>query len=100
MITLIASSVRFYSSLDESIFFYSLKNNNLVSSFRGDGNKIIIECANEKPSTEEFLSIYALFKRYRINLRQIKSLVDILDINDRKYICNKDMIWYKDIFGS
>jgi hypothetical protein len=71
-----ASSVRFYSPMDEDSFFAWLNKLISVKEIYGDGKDIVFSLENNDISDHDFHEMIAVFRRYNVDMRQLRILVN------------------------
>ena len=80
---LICKRVKFYAYHDEDSFFEWLKKITYITGVKGERDTINLFLAEEKINDEDFRSLIALFRRYKINTKQLEILVN--DDNRKLY---------------
>ncbi len=71
MTVLKATSVRYFSSIDEDLFFAWIGRIRCIESYHGVGEELLIEIDADKVGPEELSELIALFLRYKVNLSQL-----------------------------
>ncbi len=96
MIVLECKKVKFYSDIDELLFFEWIKRIPCVKSSHGRKSSILIDIKSKKISQHDLLELIALFYKYRVNMKQLD--VFLTDQND-SWFKVKGRYWYKRIFS-
>jgi len=99
MILLEADSVLFFSQKDEASFFRNLNEISFVKKVSGEGLRINIVCDEKDVDLENFLSIYAVFRRYEVSCIQLQLLLSNMNNDDKNRLSEPSMVWHADIFG-
>jgi len=76
MIEVRASAVRFFSPMDEAAFFEWIKKLPSVSDVYGEIRDIVLCISEEGISKTDFHELIAIFRRYNIELRSLRVLVN------------------------
>lgn len=92
MIEVRASSVRFYSPMDEDAFFDWLGKIQSIKEVYGEDRDIVLSFSGDEVSDADLHELIAVFRRYDIDKRRLRSLV-----NDK----NQEWVrsWEADIFS-
>lgn len=90
---LTCKSIYFYSMNDEAIFFEWIKKISCIQSFSGSGDELYLDLVDKELSYDDIKDLIALFYRYKINMKQLSSL-----LNEK----NKEAFlpWKREIFGT
>lgn len=94
--TLVATSVTYYSSLDENAFFQWLDRIGCVAGYEGRGLDLTITLGRT-PNDEELREIIALFYRYGVDMRQLASFSKE---RGRAWFRRQGMFWREAVFGN
>lgn len=90
-IILVCKRVKFFASHDEDAFFEWMKKLSCIIDFIGDRDVLYIYITNKKISDTELRSLIAMYRRYKMPLKQLEPL-----INDK----NRDLFeWCKTGFS-
>lgn len=81
-IVLTCKRVKFYAPKDEDAFFEWIKKIECITSFVGEGDKILLMVADASISEEQLCDIIALFRRYKIDKKQLEVF---LNDSNREY---------------
>lgn len=92
-----AQKVRYFSQLDEKLFFDWLKMLPCVSNVEGKGDTLLIRVLESKVDEYALRELLALFRRYGISMKQLKAF-DRRPLGD--WFRNKDAYWYKAVFAT
>ena len=92
-----AQKVRFFSRIDERIFFDWLKMLPCVSNVEGKGDALFIRVLESKVDECALRDLLALFWRYKIGMKQLAAF-DKKEFAD--WFHSKGAYWYKSVFGS
>lgn len=78
-VTIVCKRVRFYSQLDDTMFFETLLRISCIESFEGIGRELYLYISSPIVSRYDWLSLEGVFLRYKIkNIEQL----DMLTIKD------------------
>ena len=94
MVRLEAKSVRFFSQLDEEMFFSWLDSIDAIFDYTGVLESVFMWI--DEVSDEDLRSLIAFFHRYRIEKTQLAKL---LTEENRDWFADPQMIWHREIFG-
>ncbi|MCF2906876.1 hypothetical protein L1285_00785 [Pseudoalteromonas sp. DL2-H2.2] len=92
-----AKNIKFLSPADEQSFFDRLNALSGVNDVYGQGFSIIID-TNQSLGDEELREIIALFYRYGVNMKQLKTFLS--EGNRIWFKHNQQSYWYKKVFGN
>ncbi len=92
---IICKSVLFYSQKDEAAFFEWIKKIDCIDNISGAGNELYLHVASVILHDYDLRELVALFKRYNINMKQLKIF---LNEDNKKWFQNKTAYWYKKVF--
>jgi hypothetical protein len=98
MITLVAPSIFYFSQGDEENFFRFIRSVAFTSEPYGRGTDLCIDCKGIEISSDEFLTLFAAFKRYGVDCKQLAQLLPFLKASDLEHVKSPEMIWHSDIF--
>lgn len=83
--------IKFFSTHDEYAFFDWIKKSKCIANFKGIKDKILLIFDNKEISKEELHELIALFRRYKINKKQLEVF-----LNEE----NKDLFYrYQECFS-
>ena len=68
--------VKFYSPNDKNVFFEWIKSAKYIQEFKGERDKILLYIVNTPLENSELLELVALFRRYKINTKQLEIFFD------------------------
>ena len=86
--------IRFYSQLDEAMFFDALKKMSAVRKIEGRGWDLNLSVPS-RLSEKALRDLLALFFRYRIDMRQ---LAPFLTEKNRAWFHSPETYWFKRVF--
>lgn len=93
---LVCKKVMFCSQVDESAFFYFIREIKAVKKFTGVGDEIHLHVSS-RLSKESIRELLSLFYRYKIDMRQFQQFETAQNSdwfrNDMKY-------WHKKVFSA
>ncbi|WP_216893819.1 hypothetical protein [Nocardia alni] len=69
-----ARKVRYYSYNDEAAFFGWLDKISCVTSYAGRGDTLYIEIDAAAVGDDDFIDLFALFRRYGVDREQLRPL--------------------------
>ena len=95
MFRLEAKSVRFFSQLDEEMFFSWLDTIDAIFDYTGVLASVFMWV--DQPSDEDLRNLIAFFERYKIEKGQ---LAQLLTDENRAWFADEKMVWYREIFGA
>ena len=72
---LVFESVSYWSSGDESAFFSWLDSIGAVSSYRGEGTRLLVELSDAPLTAADHEELLALHRRYGVDERQLQGLI-------------------------
>jgi hypothetical protein len=75
LIILECKKIRFYSTNDKNAFFEWIKKAKYIKEFKGEKDKILLY-VKKKLTNPEALDLVALFRRYKINTKQLEIFFD------------------------
>jgi len=70
-IIIICSPLRFYTPLDEDIFFQWLKQLSCIKEVKGIGRELYLHIKSSNVSDEDLLNLFAIFDRYQFDQKQL-----------------------------
>ncbi len=70
-IILKCKKVKFYSPLDEDLFFEGIKKISNIGDVKGFGDEIHLYVIRRQIKNDDFRNLIALFRRYKIGLEQL-----------------------------
>ena len=91
-------SIKYYGFVDEELFFAWIKKMSFIKSFEGSGNELYLDLANRELNQDDLLELLAFFKRYKIDMKQLRPFLH--DKNKNWLITQKKAFWYKPLFGN
>ncbi|WP_116811993.1 hypothetical protein [Steroidobacter cummioxidans] len=97
MITLVATSVWYFSQGDEDSFFSWLKSIQCVSGVHGAGRDLFIEISTTNVSNADLIELIALFYRYDVDMRQLRQM---LTEQNAAWFRDQEKFWHDKVFGS
>ena len=89
-----AKSVRFFSQLDETMFFSWMDSIDAIHDYAGAGKSIFMWI--DEVADNDVRDLIAFFDRYRIDKRQLSAL---LSDENRHWFAKEEMWWHPEIFG-
>ena len=95
MIILECKKNKFYSDIDELLFFEWVKKISCIKNFEGKGSSIFLNVKSKEVSKEELVELVALFYRYIVNMKQLKIFLTKMN---NSWFKAKGKYWYKKIF--
>jgi hypothetical protein len=93
---LVARLVRYFSKLDEDMFFAWLERIACVSSFHGEGVDLLITLKRSNLLDDELRELIALFYRYSVDMTQLAQFET--DAN-RSWFRDPSSYWHERVFG-
>ena len=96
MTTFVAHSVVYYSEIDEDLFFEWLRRIRCIERVYGEGRDLYIELKDTDVEDGHVVELIAVFYRYRIDMRQLASL---LTNTNAHWFKNEEKFWYELVFG-
>ena len=94
-LTLVASTVTYYSQLDETAFFEWLDRLDCVEGYRGGLSDLFITL-KRRPAKRDLRDLLALFFRYGVDMRQ---LARFETKSNRQWLRDPDKYWHHSMFG-
>lgn len=98
MITLVATSVEYFSQGDEDSFFAWLQGIPCVGKVHGVNVDLLIELKTDLVQDDDLRELTALFYRYGVDMRQLKKLVT--KRNADWYRDDTETYWHDRVFGA
>jgi hypothetical protein len=89
---LVCKAVKFYSSMDEDIFFEWLNRMESVESLSGAKDELYLDIVDRELNDQEIFDLIGLFSRYQIDMHQLAKLLTTK--NEHVFEA-----WHEEIFG-
>lgn len=93
---LTCSSVTYYGLVDEELFFDWIKKITCIEDIKGSGWDLYLILAKDELNEDDLLEILSLFKRYKIDMKQLRPFLN--DQNSQFLKEQKKAFWYKPLF--
>ena len=69
--------VKFFCKLDEDMFFAWIKNISCIEKFEGAHDELYLDLIDQELTCEDMTNLIALLHRYKINMKQLQSLITV-----------------------
>lgn len=94
---LVYHSPKFYSHLDQDMFFEWCKRIKCIDSTINESGEVLIFLEKKSLSAKNLLELIFLFRRYEIQMMQLRPYVT--EKNSAWLKQNKQAYWYEPLFG-
>ncbi len=94
---LIWNSPKFYSKLDESIFFEWVKKIDCIDAIKKEDGNFLFYIAADELHDYSLDDLLALFYRYKVPMKQLRRY--LTEDNRKWFKDNKIAYWHKKVFG-
>lgn len=95
---LVCKRVAYYGLTDKELFFHWICMLSSVHHINGDGDELYLVLKSDQLNEQHIMELLAFFKRYAIDLRQIRPLLN--ETNQAYFMKKKSAFWYKPLFGT
>lgn len=95
MIVLECKKIKFYSELDELVFFERLRKIPSIKNYEGEGTSLFIHINSKEVPKDHLLELIALFYRYKVNMKQLGVFGSE---KNNSWFKVKGKYWYRKIF--